>query len=85
MIIQGTFIAASAIMSEAILSFLGLGLPPSVATWGNIMAEARVQFQQYPLTVFLPARILIPTLVAINGIGDALRDIFDPKSSRESA
>lgn len=79
LVVQGTFIAASAIMSEAILSFLGLGLPPDVPTWGNIMAEARVQFALYPMTVFLPALMLVPTLISINIIGDALRDVFDPR------
>lgn len=82
LIVQGTFICASAILTESVLSFLGLGLPPEIPTWGNIMAEARVQFTQYPATVFFPALFLVPTVVAINALGDSLRDVLDPKFRR---
>ena len=64
LIVQGTFIAASAVLTEAILSFLGLGLPADVPTWGNIMAEGRVQFTQYPGNVLFPALFLVPTVLA---------------------
>jgi len=82
MIVQGTFIAASAVLTEAILSFLGLGLPADVPTWGNIMAEGRVQFTQYPGNVLFPALFLVPTVLAINLLGDGLRDVLDPKFAK---
>ncbi|MDB5895049.1 MAG: gsiD 1 [Rhodoferax sp.] len=85
LIVQGTFIAASAVLTEAILSFLGLGLPADVPTWGNIMAEGRVQFTQYPGNVLFPALFLVPTVLAINLLGDGLRDVLDPKFAKRSA
>jgi peptide/nickel transport system permease protein len=85
LIVQGTFIAASAVLTEAILSFLGLGLPAEVPTWGNIMAEGRVQFTQYPGNVLFPALFLVPTVLAINLLGDGLRDVLDPKFAKRSA
>ncbi len=82
LIVQGTFIAASAVLTEAILSFLGLGLPADVPTWGNIMAEGRTQFTQYPSNVLFPALFLVPTVLAINLLGDGLRDVLDPKFAK---
>lgn len=79
LIVQGTFIAASAVLTEAILSFLGLGLPADVPTWGNIMAEGRVQFGQHPGNVLFPALFLVPMVLAIHLLGDGLRDVLDPK------
>jgi peptide/nickel transport system permease protein len=84
LIVQGTFIAASAVLTEAILSFLGLGLPADIPTWGNIMAEGRVQFTQYPGNVLYPALFLVPTVLAINLLGDGLRDVLDPKFAKRS-
>ena len=84
LIVQGTFIAASAVLTEAILRFLGLGLPADIPTWGNIMAEGRVQFSQYPGNVLFPALFLVPTVLAINLLGDGLRDVLDPKFSKRS-
>jgi peptide/nickel transport system permease protein len=84
LIVQGTFVAASAVLTEAILSFLGLGLPAHIPTWGNIMAEGRVQFTQYPGNVLFPALFLVPTVLAINLLGDGLRDVLDPKFSKRS-
>jgi peptide/nickel transport system permease protein len=84
LIVQGSFIAASAVLTEAILSFLGLGLPADVPTWGNIMAEGRVQFTQYPGNVLFPALFLVPTVLAINLLGDGLRDVLDPKFAKRS-
>jgi len=84
LIVQGTFIAASAILTEAILSFLGLGLPADVPTWGNIMAEGRIQFSQNPGNVLSPALFLVPTVLAINLLGDGLRDVLDPKFSKRA-
>jgi peptide/nickel transport system permease protein len=84
MIVQGTFIAASAVLTEAVLSFLGLGLPAEIPTWGNIMAEGRVQFSQYPGNVLWPAMFLVPTVLAINLLGDGLRDVLDPKFAKRA-
>ncbi len=81
-IVQGTFVAASAVLTEAVLSFLGLGLPSDIPTWGNIMAEGRVQFTQYPGNVLFPAMFLVPTVLAINLLGDGLRDVLDPKFAK---
>ena len=81
-LVQGTFVAASAVLTEAILSFLGLGLPPDVPTWGNIMAEGRTQFSQQPGHVLFPALFLVPTVLAINLLGDGLRDVLDPKFAK---
>jgi len=85
LIVQGTFVAASAVLTEAILSFLGLGLPPDIPTWGNIMAEGRVQFSQYPGNVLYPAMFLVPTVLAVNLLGDGLRDVLDPKFAKRGA
>ncbi len=85
LIVQGAFIAASAVLTEAILSFLGLGLPADVPTWGNVMAEGRVQFTQYPSNVLFPALFLVPTILAINMLGDGLRDVLDPKFAARGA
>ena len=82
LIVQGTFIAASAMLTEAILSFLGLGLPPDVPTWGNVMAEGRIAFSQYPGAVLWPALFLVPAVLAVNLLGDGLRDVLDPKFAK---
>lgn len=82
LLVQGTFVAAAAVLTEAALSFLGLGLPPEIPTWGNIMAEGRVSFGQHPGNVLFPALLLVPTVLAINLLGDGLRDVLDPKFSR---
>jgi peptide/nickel transport system permease protein len=85
LIVQGTFVAASAVLTESILSFLGLGLPAEIATWGNIMAEGRVQFTQYPGNVMYPALFLVPTILAVNLLGDGLRDVLDPKFAKRTS
>jgi peptide/nickel transport system permease protein len=79
LLVQGTYICAFAILLEAILSFLGVGLPPDIPTWGNIMAEGRVQFVAYPHNVFFPGVFLAVTVLAVNMLGDGLRDTLDPK------
>lgn len=82
LIVQGTYVAASAILVEAILSFLGVGLPTDVPTWGNIMAEGRLQFQQYPHNVLFPGIFLTLTVLAVNMLGDGLRDTLDPRFAK---
>lgn len=85
MLIQGTFIAASAIITESALSFLGLGLPAEIPTWGNVMAEGRTSFSDHPGAVLFPAMFLVPTVLAINLLGDGLRDVLDPKFAKRGA
>jgi len=82
LIVQGTFICASAILIEAILSFLGIGIPPETPTWGNIMAEGRGLFRLYPHNIFFPGIFLALTVLAVNVLGDGLRDRLDPKLAR---
>ena len=82
LIVQGTFVAASAVLTEAILSFLGLGLPPDIPTWGNVMAEGRTQFNEYPHNIFFPGIFLALTVLAVNILGDGLRDTLDPKMAK---
>jgi len=84
LIVQGTYICASAMLTEAILSFLGVVLPTDIPTWGNIMAEGRVQFNQYPHNVFFPGVFLAVTVLAVNILGDGLRDVLDPKMSKRA-
>ena len=82
LIVQGTFICANGILIEAILSFLGVGLPPDIPTWGNIMAEGRVNFIEFPHNVFFPGIFLAVTVLAVNILGDGLRDTLDPKMAK---
>ena len=79
--IQGTFIFGSAILVEAVLSFLGLGFSSDIPTWGNVMADGRVNFNLAPHLVLIPGVFLAITIVAINMIGDGLRDVLDPRYS----
>jgi peptide/nickel transport system permease protein len=82
LIVQGTFVCASAILLEAILSFLGVGIPPETPTWGNIMAEGRGLFRIYPHNIFFPGIALALTVLAVNMLGDGLRDRLDPKLAK---
>jgi peptide/nickel transport system permease protein len=79
LIVQGTFICAAAMLIEAAMSFLGIGLPSQVPTWGNIMSEGRAHFSAHPLTVLLPGLFLSLTVLAVNILGDGLKDALDPK------
>ncbi len=82
LIVHGTFICASAILIEAILSFLGIGIPPETPTWGNIMAEGRSLFRIYPHNIFYPGVCLALAVLAINMLGDGLRDTLDPRFAK---
>jgi peptide/nickel transport system permease protein len=82
LVVQATFICASGILTEAILSFLGVGLPPDIPTWGNVMAEGRAQFNEYPHNIFFPGIFLAVTVLAVNILGDGLRDTLDPKMAK---
>ena len=85
LIVQGTYVCASAILTEAILSFLGAGISPETPTWGNIMAEGRAYFQIKPSLIFWPGLELSVAILSVNLIGDAARDALDPRmKQRES-
>ncbi len=79
LIVQATYICASAILIEAILSFLGVGIPSQTPTWGNIMAEGRTLFRVYPHNILYPGIFLALTVLAVNLLGDGLRDTLDPR------
>ena len=79
LIVQATFVCASAIIVEAILSFLGVGIPPETPTWGNIMAEGRALFRILPHNILFPGVFLAVTVLAVNMLGDGLRDTLDPR------
>ena len=82
LIVQATFIAGSAILLEAALSFLGVGIPPEIPTWGNIMAEGRSVFQILPHNILYPAVFLTVAVLAVNMLGDGLRDTLDPRMAK---
>jgi peptide/nickel transport system permease protein len=81
-LVQGTFIAASAMITEAILSFIGAGTPPTIPSWGNVMAEGRAVFQVAYYIVLFPGIMLSITVLGINLLGDGLRDALDPRLAR---
>jgi len=82
LLVQGTYTAASAMLVEAILSFLGAGTPPNIPSWGNIMAEGRSLFQVAYYIVLFPGAFLSVTVLAVNLLGDGLRDALDPRLAR---
>lgn len=82
LIIQGTYICASAILTEAILSFLGAGISPETPSWGNIMAEGRIFFQINPGIVLWPGLVVSVAILSINLLGDAVRDALDPRMAK---
>jgi peptide/nickel transport system permease protein len=82
MTVQATYICASAMIVEAILSFIGAGVPPTVPSWGNIMAEGRALWQVKPFIVFFPAAFLSVTVLAVNLLGDGMRDALDPRLAK---
>lgn len=82
LIVQGTYICASAMLVEAILSFLGIGIPPQTPSWGNIMAEGRTLFRVAPHNILFPGIFLALTVLAVNVLGDGLRDTLDPRMGK---
>jgi peptide/nickel transport system permease protein len=82
LIVQGSFIFAAAVLTEASLSFLGAGTPPTIPSWGNIMGEGRQYIQRAVWVTFFPGLFLSVTVLGINLIGDGLRDILDPRLAR---
>jgi peptide/nickel transport system permease protein len=82
MLVQATYVCASAMIVESILSFIGAGTPPTIPSWGNIMAEGRALWQVKPFIVFFPAAFLSVTVLAVNLLGDGLRDALDPRMAK---
>ena len=82
LLVQGTYICASAMIVEAILSFIGAGTPPNIPSWGNIMAEGRSLFQIAGYLIFFPGLFLSLTVLAVNLLGDGMRDALDPRLAR---
>lgn len=81
-LVIGTFAMAAAIIAEAALSFLGLGVPPSVPTWGSMLADGRAYVSTSWWMSLFPGLWIFATVLAINMLGDALRDNLDPKLKR---
>ena len=82
LIVQATYVCASAILTEAGLSFLGAGTPPEIPSWGNVISLGRTFFQIAPWIIFFPGVLLAITVLAINLVGDGLRDTLDPRIAR---
>jgi peptide/nickel transport system permease protein len=82
LIVQATYIGASAILVEAGLSFLGAGVPPEIPTWGNMIAASRGRLAVAPWTIFFPGACLALVVLAVNLLGDGLRDRLDPRLAR---
>jgi peptide/nickel transport system permease protein len=82
LIVQATYICASAILIEAALSFLGAGTPPEIPTWGNMIAQSRLFLSRAPWTIFCPGIALALVVLAVNLLGDGLRDRLDPRLAR---
>jgi len=82
LMVNATFICASAMITESILSFIGAGTPPTIPSWGNIMAEGRALWEIKPYVVFFPAVFLCVTVLAVNLLGDGLRDALDPRLAK---
>jgi peptide/nickel transport system permease protein len=82
LMVNATFICASAMITEAALSFIGAGTPPIIPSWGNIMAEGRALWQVKPYIVFFPAIFLCVTVLSVNLLGDGLRDALDPRLAK---
>ncbi|MER8924159.1 MULTISPECIES: ABC transporter permease [unclassified Mesorhizobium] len=82
LMVQSATVSASAILTEAGLSFLGVGVPPEIPSWGNMIASSRLFLAIAPLTIFAPGICLAVTVLAVNLLGDGLRDMFDPRTKR---
>ena len=82
LIVQSTYVCASAILIEAGLSFLGAGTPPEIPSWGNVISLGRAFFQISPWIIFFPGLMLATAVLAINLVGDGLRDTLDPRIAR---
>ncbi|MER8492639.1 ABC transporter permease [Mesorhizobium australicum] len=82
LMVQSAIVCADAILTEAGLSFLGVGVPPEIPSWGNMIASSRLYLGIAPMTIFAPGVVLAITVLAVNLLGDGLRDLFDPRLKR---
>ena len=82
LIVQATYVCSAAVLTEAGLSFLGAGTPPEIPSWGNVIATGRAYFQLAPWIIFFPGLMLALAVLAINLVGDGLRDSLDPRIAR---
>ena len=82
LLVQGTYVCGSAMITEAILSFIGAGTPPNIPSWGNIMAEGRSMVQIASYLILFPGICLSLTVLAVNLLGDGMRDALDPRLAR---
>jgi peptide/nickel transport system permease protein len=83
LLVQGTYVFASAVITEALLGFIGAGTPPEIPSWGNIMADGRIYFQMAPWIIFIPGTFLTFAVLSVNVLGDGLRDMLDPRLARQ--
>ena len=83
LLVQATYVFAAAVITEALLGFIGAGTPPEIPSWGNIMAEGRSYFQLAPYIIFFPGIFLTLSVLAVNILGDGLRDMLDPRLARQ--
>jgi peptide/nickel transport system permease protein len=83
LLVTATYAFASAVITESLLGFIGAGTPPEIPSWGNIMADGRVYFEIGPWIIFFPGAFLTLTVLAVNIMGDGLRDMLDPRLSRQ--
>ncbi|MCS0462786.1 ABC transporter permease [Rhizobium favelukesii] len=82
LMVQSAIVCADAILTEAGLSFLGVGVPPEIPSWGNMISSSRLFLGIAPMTIFAPGICLAVTVLAVNLLGDGLRDMFDPRAKR---
>jgi peptide/nickel transport system permease protein len=79
LLVQTTFLFAEAVLGEASLSFLVAGIPPYIPSWGTMLGEARAYLRDAPWTMVFPGLSLTVTVLALNFLGDGMRDILDPR------
>jgi peptide/nickel transport system permease protein len=82
-LVQGTFVFAHAILAEASLSFLGLGVSPDVPTWGTMIATGRQYMDQAPWVMMFPGAAIVITVLSLQLVGDGLRDLLDPRLAKD--
>lgn len=79
LLVQASFVFAFSQLQAAALDFLGLGLPPEVPSWGNMLAEERIYITRAPWLLIFPGALIILTVFSLNLVGDAIRDAIDPR------
>lgn len=77
--VQVTLALSGAILTEATLSFLGMGIQPPSPSWGSMLSEARADMARAPWVALFPLLFIVVTILVFNILGDALRDVLDPK------